>query len=894
MFAPSAYSIKYASGLERPLKGVYPANSSFYQAHLTAADIDRDGIDEILVGNLNGQLYCFNPSAGLKWNFYAGAPIQGAPACHDVDGDGYMEVWVGDLNGRVWGLDCRGNVLGHWGWPKMTPNAYGYVGVFSSPSIGDVNGDGSSDIVVGTYGHTVECWSYYGAGLPGFPYNNKDTIWSSPALADLDYDGLTEVIIGADSTGGSGWPYPPGGLLYAFRHNGSIFPGFPKISPEVIWSSPSVADVNGDGLYEIFVGTGHYYKATGRISTEGHRVYGFRHDGSELPGWPVVTMASVFSSPAIGDIDGDGIREIVVACNPVNGIGEDGIMAFKPDGRVALAIRGVGGPMMGSPVLGDVNGDGNPDIIAGCGIEIRAWDFQGRVLWNQVMNNFVVTTPVVGDFDRDGRVEVAFGTGDRPGGSIPGGAYYVFDLGPVNWGKGKKAKLFPWPMFRRDPKHSATIRTGLEPPPAPPVVAPSNFNEYLLVCNPSEKTNRVDITFMDEQGNEVSTWRYLRPHSRETVWVNRYVYGKGVSASVKGREPIIAERSIYFKYGGRWDGGSCSPGVTKPSSKWYLAEGYLSDDFDTYLLIQNPNDSEARVTVDFLREGYTPVIKDFFIPPRSRYTINYRAIGGLFGKSVSAVVDSDEKIVCERSMYFNYGGKKGGHNSPGVTTLSKKWYFAEGYTAGDFDTYLLLANPNPYSAKVKIRFLRSDGFVEVVLVRLEPRKRFTFRVDDMTNFASAEFSIEIDSDLAVAAERSVYFVTAERDGGHETVGLSSLSKQFYFAEGYSAGSFDTFLLVMNPHSNSINVRTEFLRSDGYMISREDVIPPNARFTIHADAVAGLDSAEFSTRMLSISGAPFAAERAMYFAYGSAVGGHSAIGIQAPSRSWYFAEGYTGN
>ena len=92
--------------------------------------------------------------------------------------------------------------------PKQTARTGNYCGVYATPAIGDINGDGVPDIVVGGYGHFMYAWSYTGASLAGWPVDTKDTIWSSAALADIDRDGLKEIIIGGDSTGGNGWTYP--------------------------------------------------------------------------------------------------------------------------------------------------------------------------------------------------------------------------------------------------------------------------------------------------------------------------------------------------------------------------------------------------------------------------------------------------------------------------------------------------------------------------------------------------------------------------------------------------------------------------------------------------------------------------------------------------------------
>jgi hypothetical protein len=178
-----------AAGMGRAVQAQVNVQSTFNDSKFTATDIDGDGIDEILAGNTNGYMYCFTPNGGTKWAFYTGAAIRGGAACYDVDGCGKKEVFFGDMNGVVWGLGCNGVSLSQWGWPKQTPNTGGYVGVYGAPAIGDINGDGAPDIVVGCYGHYVYAWSFSGGNLPGYPIDTKDTIWSSPALADINRDG---------------------------------------------------------------------------------------------------------------------------------------------------------------------------------------------------------------------------------------------------------------------------------------------------------------------------------------------------------------------------------------------------------------------------------------------------------------------------------------------------------------------------------------------------------------------------------------------------------------------------------------------------------------------------------------------------------------------------------
>jgi outer membrane protein assembly factor BamB len=122
-------------------------------------------------------------------------------------------------------------------------------------------------------------------------------------------------------------------------------------------------------------------------------------------------------APAAGDIDGDGQNEVV-------SIRRSGVLAFETDGDPMWSVNT--DEPVGSPILADADGDGDLDIIVatravfGSGSELLALDEDGDTIWSHDLpsGSKATATPVVGDFNLDGRPDVVFGTGNGEVGAI--------------------------------------------------------------------------------------------------------------------------------------------------------------------------------------------------------------------------------------------------------------------------------------------------------------------------------------------------------------------------------------------------------------------------------------------------------------------------------------------
>jgi SpoIID/LytB domain protein len=420
-----------------------------------------------------------------------------------------------------------------------------------------------------------------------------------------------------------------------------------------------------------------------------------------------------------------------------------------------------------------------------------------------------------------------------------------------------------------------------------------NFDEYLLIQNPGDTDAQCTVTYMFPGGGVMEETCTVGARSRYTICVNDRVQNSEVSIKLSSDQPVVAERAMYFDFlGSGRKGGHACMGVKEAGMSWYFAEGYTGGDFDTFFLVQNPNDAQARLKVSFLGNGGEVDVLYYDLAPCSRLTIWLNREPGFNDGEFSAQMESDIPVVAERAVYFGYQGVKGGTVAEGSPAPHGNWYFAEGYTAGDFDTWILLANPGETAAKARLTFMLPDASTREFELEVPARSRNTVHVDALPDMGQTEFSTRVESEVPLVAERAMYFNYAGRGGGHDAMGVNQASESWYFAEGYTGGDFDTYLLLQNPGLVAARTTLTFMLGDGSTVEREVVIEPLSRYTVHADALPGLEQAEFST--LVESEVPLVAERAMYFIYKTRDGGSCSQGTTSPSRQWYFAEGYTGS
>jgi Ca2+-binding RTX toxin-like protein len=291
------------------------------------------------------------------------------------------------------------------------------------------------------------------------------------------------------------------------------------------------------------------------------------------------------------------------------------------------------------------------------------------------------------------------------------------------------------------------------------------FDTFVLLANPGSTPSQATIEFLREGQAPLTRTFDVAPTSRRTIWVNDIpeMRNSSFGRTVTFTQPGVAERAMYF--GPAFAAGHESAGVTTPSTTWYLAEGATGSFFTTFVLMSNPGDTAANVTVTYLPQNGVPVVRTKQVGPKQRATVNIQTEdASLANVAVATRVVSDVPLLVERAQYWPFDPAQWyeAHNSFGANAVGSKWGLAEGRVGGaaEYQTYILLANPSAAEAsQVRITFLRTNGTTVVKTFTVAPTSRFNVQVNGMVpELVNESFGavIEVTDGADIIVERALY------------------------------------------------------------------------------------------------------------------------------------------
>jgi IPT/TIG domain len=276
------------------------------------------------------------------------------------------------------------------------------------------------------------------------------------------------------------------------------------------------------------------------------------------------------------------------------------------------------------------------------------------------------------------------------------------------------------------------------------------YETWVLVQNPGTAAANVALTYMTETGQVTGPTALIPPNSRMTFFVADTVNNEwSVSTRVTADSPVVAERAMYGN-GRTWAHESI--GATAPAADWFLPEGCTRGDFKTWVLVQNPGGTPADINMVFQTDDGQVQGPRETLPAHTRKTYDAHEYVDSWNVSTRVSATSGQ-VVCERAVYGN--GQSWAHDSIGATTPAATWYMAEGCTAGDFETWVLVQNPGSTPANIDMVFQTDSGQVQGPREQIPARTRKTYNLRDYVNSYNVSTLVTATSGQVVC-ERAMY------------------------------------------------------------------------------------------------------------------------------------------
>jgi hypothetical protein len=290
------------------------------------------------------------------------------------------------------------------------------------------------------------------------------------------------------------------------------------------------------------------------------------------------------------------------------------------------------------------------------------------------------------------------------------------------------------------------------------------FETWTLIGNPNSKAAHITLHYMIEGWGPRTAEKLVPARGRGTYFMADDIGSKNASVMVTSDIPVTAEHTMFRN--NRRE-GSNSVGASAPAKTWYLAEGSTAWGFSTYVLLQNPASTKAKVTLTCMTPSGPRTLAPFVMEPGSRRTVKMN--DSIPNEDFSTRVSADTPVVAERAMYWDSPAGEACHDSIGLSSLYNTFYLPDGQTTEGRETWTLVQNPNSHDISVKLTYQTPDGRGNVSKVETIPaNSRRSFNMYSHSGMLGRA-AIMVESPYGkITVERAMYWNS--RATGTDTIG----------------------------------------------------------------------------------------------------------------------------
>lgn len=376
---------------------------------ITFANLDNVGLEEIVLLDGSGcQVFDATGTALAQYPTLDGVEV----IAGQMDADPGLEIAT--TNGEV--MDFQTGLV-----QASYSLAFGHDMVLL-----DFDSDGMQELLFSDYSGYVRAFDVDSQSLKwSYAVDTVDSI----TVGDSDLDGVEELIVAEASTFDDVFSLNPMTLVEGWSYR----------LPETGADTVTLADFDQDGAMEVLWVRGNFSTAADVMIV--------MDPSNQSVEWESLALEGPFASPEMGDLDGDGIDEIVSISFGSGSHDAPRIMVLEQTGQRTHVspetMRGYGHQGAYDVHLHDFDGDGDLEILVGGNVNysgiMEIYDYYPGGVFNLVWDNSVLANSVsfhrvdAADLDGDGTLEVIGAVGSSTG--TPGSAVYVYDLisGNLEW-----------------------------------------------------------------------------------------------------------------------------------------------------------------------------------------------------------------------------------------------------------------------------------------------------------------------------------------------------------------------------------------------------------------------------------------------------------------------------